>query len=62
MPLEVRQIGIRMDVGDQAPPAAEGKGPGWPAEERPVGRSERAAIVRECVAAVLAELKLQGER
>lgn len=61
MPLEVRQIGIRMDVGDQQPPAAD-EGPGWPPDERPVGRSERAAIVRECVAAVLAELKLQSER
>jgi hypothetical protein len=61
MPLEVRQIGIRMDVGDQAPPSQGDQGNG-PMEERPVGRSERAAIVRECVAAVLAELKMQSER
>jgi|GEM_PF-4061907 len=62
MPLEVRQIGIRLDVGDQSPPASQGDRGGGAGEDRPVGRSERDAIVRECVAAVLAELKLQGER
>jgi len=62
MPLEVRQIGIRLDVGDHSAPGQDGDGPDWSSEERPLGASERAAIVSECLEKVLAELRLQSER
>lgn len=60
MPLEVRQIGIRMSVGDERgggppAPAPGGCGAGIPA-------GERSAIVEECLAAVLAALKAEAER
>jgi hypothetical protein len=63
MPLEVRQIGIRLNVGAQeAPIQLQDDEFGWGPDDQGVGASERAAIVNECVEAVLAELKLQGER
>jgi hypothetical protein len=60
MPLEVRQIGIRVNVGD--PPPACGGAP--PADAAPTGiaPAERAAIVDECVEAVLNALKMASER
>jgi Family of unknown function (DUF5908) len=60
MPLEVRQIGIRLNVGDVPSatcPGAAGDpaGPG-------IGPAERAAIIDECVEAVLYALKMARER
>ena len=63
MPLEVRQIGIRMQVGEPAGPAfaksgdGDGKGCGVGLSAR-----ERAAVVNDCVSAVLAELARRSER
>ncbi len=63
MPLEVRQIGIRLNVGDS------GSGPADGGEQRPgsggrgeIDPSERASIVEECIDAVLNALRLQSER
>ena len=63
MPLEVRQIGIRLSVGesgsgqpDDRPAAADG------GERREMDSSERAAIVEECVDAVLTAIRMQSER
>ena len=59
MPLEVRQIGVRMNL-----PGAAGDG----AEEGDehcgtrISPRERAALVEECTAAVLEALRLAGER
>jgi hypothetical protein len=62
LPLEVRQIGIRLDVGDQAS-AADGADNFGQGEPRPgLDPSERAEIIGECVEAVLRALRLQGER
>jgi hypothetical protein len=60
MPFEIRQIGIRLAVGDEdqgeAPRAPQdGAAPG-------VSAAERARMVRECVAAVMAELRAGRER
>jgi hypothetical protein len=60
MPLEVRQIGIRMSVGEErggrsAGPVQSGCGARIPP-------AERNAIVEECLAAVLAALKAEAER
>ena len=62
MPLEVRQIAIRMSVGDEKQPAAETAesrqdlcGPGLSSEERE-------AIVQQCVRQVLGELRMGRER
>jgi len=56
MPLEIREIGIRMRVGDSEPAPAQAI-----AGE---GRDERArdAIVQDCVRRVLAILKTRQER
>jgi hypothetical protein len=60
MPLEVRQIGIRVNVGD-SPPACDA---GAAADAAPlrIAPAERTAIVDECVEAVLNALKMAGER
>ena len=60
MPLEVREIGIKLSVGDEAggtraAPAGGGCG-------AKLSAGERRAIVEECVAAVLASLKEAEER
>ncbi len=63
MPLEVRQIGIRLNVGGQeAPVQLQDDGPGRGLEDQGISPSERASIVNQCVEAVLAELKMQSER
>ena len=60
MPLEVRQIGIRLTVGD--PPPASGPLPDGEAAHPRIAPAERAAIVEECVEAVLNALKMASER
>jgi hypothetical protein len=62
MPLEVRQIGIRLNVGDEAAPSARVQGGSEGPSAASVSAAERAAIVGECVDAVLAELKMRSER
>lgn len=63
MPLEVRQIGIRLNVGDGGSQQADGgeavRSLGGRQEIDP---SERASIVDECVDAVLTALRMQSER
>lgn len=62
MPLEIRQIGIRLQVEDgPGQPPREGAGE---AQARGAGLSqdERASIIDECVRRVLRELKLASER
>lgn len=64
MALEVRQIGIRLDVGgtaDAAPAKAKAKAATDPCGVR-LSPGERASIVRDCVAATLAELARRSER
>lgn len=64
MPLEVRQIGIRMHVGDAG---QDGAGDGG---DRPVlealgdedGGADREQLIEQCVGAVLAELARRAER
>lgn len=58
MPLEIREIAIRLAVGDTEPDRASGDNPG----EKALSAEERAAIVKECVEAVLAELQSRRER
>jgi hypothetical protein len=60
MPLEVRQIGIRVNVGD-SPPAC-GAAPAVGAAPPNFAPAERAKIVDECVEAVLNALKMASER
>lgn len=60
MPLEVRQIGIRLNVSDSGSDQAEA--PARSAARHEIDPSERAAIVEECVDAVLTALRLQSER
>lgn len=61
MPLEIRQIGIRLQVDE-----AQGRDGGdAPAPSEPgagLGQDERAAIVDECVRRVLRELTLARRR
>jgi hypothetical protein len=61
MPLEVRQIGIRLSVGGPEPadPAAAPSAPAGPTRLAP---ADRAAIVGDCVDAVLAALAARKER
>jgi uncharacterized protein DUF5908 len=67
MPLEVRQIGIHMAVGD----AGEGAGEsGSGADSSPLGLpdgggdadEQRAKLIEQCVEAVLAELARRADR
>ena len=60
MPLEVRQIELKMSVGDEASPAAAG--PQAASGGARLSRRERRAIVRETAAAVLDALRLERER
>jgi hypothetical protein len=62
--LEVRQIGIRLDVGGAGDAAAAKPKPASAADPcgAPLSPSERASIVRDCVAATLAELARRSER
>ncbi|HEX8527940.1 DUF5908 family protein [Allosphingosinicella sp.] len=64
MALEVREIGIRMQVGEPAGSADAAKSSD--SGEKGCGVSlsarERAAVVADCVSAVLAELARRGER
>ena len=55
MPLEIREIGIRMRVGEQAPSTET-----QAVEERPKFDQEK--IVDECVRRVLQMLKTRQER
>jgi hypothetical protein len=62
VPLEVRQIGIRLNVGDGgSQPADGGEASPGPARQG-IDPSERSAIVEECVDAVLTALRMQSER
>jgi hypothetical protein len=56
MPLEIREIGIHMRVGEGERPALPGAAAAINSEE------EREEIVDECVRRVLAMLKTQQER
>jgi hypothetical protein len=61
MPLEIREMAIRLHVGDAgqaAGAAAEGASDGAPT----FGPAERAALVEGCVHAVLDALRRQSER
>jgi hypothetical protein len=61
MPLEVRQIGIRLSVGGPDPAQADdGLPDGSAASALPA--AQRARLVEECVEAVLATLKAREER
>jgi len=60
MPLEVRQIGIRLSIGADGEPA-QGDANGDDSELR-LTRAERGRILEECVRAVLAELRSAQER
>ena len=63
MPLEVRQIGIRLNVGDGgSEPADLGEAGAGQSGQYEIDPSERAAIVEECIDAVLTALRLQSER
>jgi hypothetical protein len=64
VPLEVRQIGIRMQVGDAAPNGAgDGEDKSSVLDLLADGDDDdRAQLIEECVAAVLAELARRGER
>lgn len=59
MPLEVRQIGIRMAVGDGD---GEPESGAQPASGAGLSAAQRRSIVEQCVRSVLAELKLGRER
>jgi hypothetical protein len=63
LPLEVRQIGIRLNVGENGPEPADGReaAPGLGGRHE-IDPSERAAIVEECVDAVLTAIRMQSER
>jgi hypothetical protein len=65
MPLEVRQIGIQMQVGDAGDAGGQGQG-GAPSalDLLPNGDDdrERAQLIEQCVEAVLAELARRSER
>jgi hypothetical protein len=62
LPLEVRQIGIRLNVGDSGAGQDDGEASRSPGVRQEIEPSERAAIVEECVDAVLAALRMQSER
>lgn len=57
MPLEVREIGIRVTVDDRGADGASGVH----RREQVLSAEERALIVEECVEAVLAALELRGK-
>lgn len=61
MPLEVRQIGVRMNVPGAAGDGAE-RGGEHCGEGARISPRQRAALVEECTAAVLEALRLAGER
>lgn len=61
MPLEVREIGIRLSVGESAAEGGPAPLPGGSDGKR-LDERERAALVEECVEAVLAALRLRSER
>lgn len=63
MPLEVRQIGIHLNVGDgDQGQADDDSDSGLRAPAQGLDPSERAEIVEECVEAMLAALRMQSER
>ena len=66
MPLEVRQIGIRLNVGEGSGPSGGDAGEASGDNEAPgaqaIDPAERAEIIEECVGAVLDALRMQGER
>lgn len=61
MPLEVRQIGIRLNVGDGQIADGDGEA-GPPGDGQGIDPAERAGIVEDCVEAVLTALRMQSER
>jgi hypothetical protein len=62
MPLEIRQIGIRLQVdGGQGRQDADGSDV-EPNRSAGLTQDERASIIDECVRRVLRELKLASER
>jgi hypothetical protein len=61
LPLEVRQIGIRLNVGDEQDPDGDG-GPGSSGDGQGIDPAERAGIIEDCVEAVLTALRMQSER
>ncbi len=69
MPLEVRQIGIRLQVGDGGDGAGDDNQQGRRAstldlleDGRGDGDADRVRLVEQCVEAVLAELARRAER
>jgi hypothetical protein len=62
MPIEVRQLAIRMSVGDEKAPAADPGDSGQEACGAKLSPEEREAIVQQCVRQVLGELRLRRER
>ena len=68
MPLEVRQIGIRLQVGDGADgPSNDDQGRRTSTldllqDDRGDGDADRVRLVEQCVEAVLAELARRAER
>lgn len=68
MPLEVREIGIRMQVGDAGGGQDGGGGDGGGASALDLlqsggdGGGERTRLIEQCVEAVLAELARRSER
>lgn len=62
MPLEIREIGIHMRVGDCKTPALPGAAPDESRKAESRSEDEREAIVEDCVRRVLAALKTLQER
>ena len=62
MPLEVREIGIHVDVGGEDRDSEAAPRDAWENEiAARLNAAERAALIDECVAAVLAELARRRE-
>jgi hypothetical protein len=64
VPLEVREIGIRMQVGEagQSGQGEAGDGASPPDPLQGDGGEARARLIEQCVEAVLAELARRSER
>lgn len=62
MPIEIRQMAIRMSVGDEKAPAADYGDSGQEACGAKLDPDEREAIVEQCVRQVLGELRIRRER
>ena len=62
MPLEVREIGIHMQVGEAGGQDEAGDEAALPDFSQGDGGAARAQLIEQCVEAVLAELARRAER